>query len=73
MELMEHDKLISDRLISDRLVSDRSDKKISHSRIIKTFNPTAGLQTKIISYPDLSEVFRLKESRKKINWILRVR
>lgn len=47
--------------------TERSDRKISHSRIIKTFNPTAGIQTKIITYPDLSEVFRLRESRRKNN------
>lgn len=45
--------------------TDRSDRKISHSRIIKTFNPTSGIQTKIITYPDLTEVFKLRESRKK--------
>jgi hypothetical protein len=47
--------------------TDRSDRKISHSRIIKTFNPSAGVQTKIITYPDLTEVFRARESRKKDN------
>lgn len=47
--------------------TDRSDRKISHSRIIKTFNPTAGIQTKIITYPDLSEMFKLIESRKRNN------
>jgi len=45
----------------DTMRSNKSDRKIlSHSRIIKTFNPTAGLQTKMITYPDLSEVFKLK-------------
>jgi hypothetical protein len=47
--------------------TDRLDRKISHSRIIKTFNPSAGIQTKIITYPDLTEVFRARESRKKDN------
>jgi hypothetical protein len=48
----------------DTLRSDRSDRKISHSRIIKTFNPISGVQTKIITYPDLTEIFKLRESRK---------
>ena len=47
--------------------TDRSDRKITHSRIIKTFNPSAGVQTKIITYPDLTEVFRARESRRKEN------
>jgi hypothetical protein len=49
------DNLIDDSIRGDTMRSNKSDRKVlSHSRIIKTFNPTAGLQTKIITYPDLS-------------------
>jgi hypothetical protein len=67
MKKMSDAKDLQETWREEGMRTDRSDRKISHSRIIKTFNPSAGVQTKIITYPDLTEVFRARESRKKDN------
>ena len=65
MKRMSDTKELEEDLKEHEGMTNRSDRKISHSRIIKTFNPTSGIQTKIITYPDLTEVLKLRESRKK--------